>query len=54
MMDRDGERTHYNMQHILDDTYPANDEDQHIQTIIELIAGLEQEIEAKKVDRIFC
>jgi SpoVK/Ycf46/Vps4 family AAA+-type ATPase len=37
---------------ILDDTYPANDEDQHIQTIIELIAELEQELEAKKVESL--
>jgi len=35
---------------VLEDTYPANDEDQHIQTIIELIAELEQEIETKKVE----
>ena len=37
---------------ILDDTYPANDEDQHIKTIIELIAELEQEIEEKKVESL--
>jgi SpoVK/Ycf46/Vps4 family AAA+-type ATPase len=35
---------------ILEDTYPANDEDPHIQTIIERIAELEIEIEAKKVE----
>nr|CBH39166.1 conserved hypothetical protein, AAA ATPase family [uncultured archaeon] len=38
---------------ILDDTPPVNeDEDQHIQTIIERIAELEQEIEAKKVESL--
>jgi len=35
---------------ILDDTYPTTDEDQHIQTLIERIAELEQEIETKKID----
>ena len=35
---------------ILDDTYPSTDEDQHIQTLIERIAELEQELEAKKVE----
>ena len=93
MMDREGERSHYNPQHIgeelkridllihlqvlkirckkedvdgfqglyvteeeinsiLDDTYPANDEDQHIQTLIERIAELETEIETKKVESL--
>ncbi|NQE45389.1 VCP-like ATPase [ANME-1 cluster archaeon GoMg2] len=38
---------------ILEDTPPVNeDEDQHIQTLIERIAELEQEIEAKKVESL--
>jgi uncharacterized coiled-coil DUF342 family protein len=37
---------------ILEDAYPANDEDQHIQTLIERIAELEQELEAKKVESL--
>ena len=38
---------------ILDDTYPANDDaDHHIQTLIEHIAELEPEIEAKKVESL--
>nr|QNO51022.1 ATP-dependent zinc metalloprotease FtsH [Methanosarcinales archaeon ANME-1 ERB6] len=37
---------------ILDDTYTANDDDQHIQTLIERIAELEQEIEEKKVESL--
>jgi hypothetical protein len=37
---------------ILDDTYPTTDEDQHIQTLIERIAELEQEIETKKVESL--
>jgi DNA replication protein DnaC len=35
---------------ILDDTHTATDEDQHIQTLIERIAELEQELETKKVE----
>ena len=37
---------------ILDDTYPTTDEDQHIQTLIERITELEQEIEEKKVESL--
>ena len=35
---------------ILDNTYPANDEDRHIQNLIERIAEIETEIEEKKAE----